>query len=175
MYRNSGERPGRGRLVRDKIVENVSERSNFQLSTFMKNIIFTILVLLPFCVHAQVADIVGDWATVDDKTGESFSIVRIFKSTDGLYFGKISKMLVGKGLTCIECTGSDKDKPLEGLVIIRGFKEKNGELVGGRVLDPESGKFYYGKIYLKKGNLVLRGSIDKAGILGRSQTWKRTK
>ena len=51
------------------------------------------------------------------------------------------------------------------------MKAEDGQLVGGKVLDPESGKFYYGKIYLKGGNLVLRGSLDKLGFLGRNQTW----
>ena len=141
-----------------------------------KHLLFTLSVLLsPLFMSAQVSAILGDWNTVDDKSGDSFSIVHIFRATDGKYYGKIAKMLVGDNLTCTECTGADKDKPLEGLVIIRGFEEKDGELVGGRVLDPESGKFYYGKIYIKNGNLVLRGSIDKRGILGRSQTWRRVK
>jgi len=131
-----------------------------------------LMSMLP--MGAQVQQILGDWNQVDDKSGDTWSVIRIYKATDGKYYGKIAKMLVGgPDEKCVECTGADKDKPLEGLVIIRGFEEKDGQLVGGRVLDPESGKFYYGKIYLKNGNLVLRGSIDKAGILGRSQTWKR--
>lgn len=138
----------------------------------MKHFFLFAFLCCTLCVNGQVNAIVGDWATMDDKSGESYSTVRIYKATDGLYYGKIHKMLVGKDLTCTECVGADKDKPLEGLVIIRGFKEKNGELVGGRVLDPESGKFYYGKIYLKDGHLVLRGSIDKLGVLGRSQSWR---
>ena len=85
-------------------------------------------------------------------------------------------MLVGEpGLRCIECKGEDHNALLEGLVIIRGMHEENGELRGGKVLDPESGKFYYGKIFLKNGKLVLRGSLDKRGILGRNQTWIRAK
>lgn len=120
--------------------------------------------------------ILGDWKTVDDKTGDNFSIVRIYKGSDGLYYGKVAKMLVGPaGLKCDQCKGEDYNVPLEGLVIIRGMsynKEKN-QLEGGKVLDPESGKFYYGKIYPKDGKLVLRGSLDKRGILGRNQTWIR--
>ena len=120
--------------------------------------------------------ILGDWKTVDDKTGDNFSIVRIYKGSDGLYYGKVAKMLVGPaGLKCDQCKGEDYNAPLEGLVIIRGMsynKEKN-QLEGGKVLDPESGKFYYGKIYPKDGKLVLRGSLDKRGILGRNQTWIR--
>jgi uncharacterized protein (DUF2147 family) len=49
----------------------------------------------------------------------------------------------------------------------------DGELRGGKVLDPENGKFYYAKIYLENGKLILRGSLDKRGLLGRSQTWIR--
>ncbi len=130
------------------------------------------LMLTTGASTAQINRIVGDWKTVDDKTGENYSIIHIYKATDGLYYGKIARMLVGpEGVVCEECTGADKDKPLEGLVIIRGMHEENGELHGGKVLDPESGKFYYGKIYFNHGKLVLRGSIDKLGVLGRSQTW----
>lgn len=125
---------------------------------------------------AQVNLILGDWKTVDDKTGDNFSIVTIYKGSDGLFYGKVSKMLVGPpNLKCDQCKGEDHDKPLEGLVIIRGMsynKDKN-QLEGGKVLDPESGKFYYGKIYPKGGKLVLRGSLDKRGFFGRNQTWIR--
>lgn len=139
-----------------------------------KLLLLAAAALLAMGASAQVTAILGDWCTVDDKTGDSYSVVRIYQGKDGKYHGKITKMLVGGAdQTCLECTGEDADKPLEGLVIIRGFEEKDGKLVGGKVLDPESGKFYYGKIYLKNGNLVLRGSLDKAGIFGRSQTWKR--
>ena len=126
--------------------------------------------------YAQLNSILGDWKTEDDKTGDNFSIVSIYKSSDGLYYGKIAKMLVGDpDLRCEQCKDADHNKPLEGLVIIRGMqynKEKN-QLEGGKVLDPESGKFYYGKIYPKDGKLVLRGSLDRRGFLGRNQTWIR--
>lgn len=122
-----------------------------------------------------MSQILGDWKTVDDKTGEKRSIVTIYKGSDGLYYGKVSKLLMYQELhpTCEACQGEDKNAPVEGLVIIRGMKAEDGQLVGGKVLDPESGKFYYGKIYLKGGNLVLRGSLDKRGFLGRNQTWVR--
>ena len=142
----------------------------------MKRIFWMALVLVTMSTQAQISAILGDWKTVDDKTGDSFSIIHIYKATDGLYYGKIAEMLVGpKDAVCTACVDGDKDKPLEGLVIIRGMKynaEKN-QLEGGKVLEPETGKFYYGKIYPKDGKLVLRGSLDKLGVLGRSQTWVR--
>ena len=143
----------------------------------MKKIMSVVIALwMTMNGYAQLNSILGDWKTVDDKTGDNFSIVSIYKSSDGLYYGKIAKMLVGDpDLRCEQCKDADQNKPLEGLVIIRGMqynKEKN-QLEGGKVLDPESGKFYYGKIYPKDGKLVLRGSLDRRGFLGRNQTWIR--
>lgn len=143
----------------------------------MKNrIILGLLALLMSAgASAQLSAILGDWTTVDDKTGERRSIVTIYKGTDGLYYGKVSKLLMYQelDLKCEACKDADHNAPIEGLVIIRGMKAEGGQLVGGKVLDPESGKFYYGKIYMKDGKLVLRGSLDRRGFLGRNQTWVR--
>ena len=141
----------------------------------MRKIGIIVLLLATLSVNAQISSILGDWKTVDDKTGERRSVVTIYKGTDGLYYGKISKMLMytDLDLKCDQCKDEDYNAPIVGLVIIRGMHAENGELVGGKVLDPESGKFYYGKIYLKNGKLVLRGSLDKRGFLGRNQTWER--
>ena len=141
----------------------------------MRKYILILFALMVIAGQAQISAILGDWRTVDDKTGEKRSIVTIYKGSDGLYYGKISKMLMytDMDLKCDQCKGEDYNAPIVGLVIIRGMKAEKGELVGGKVLDPESGKFYYGKIYLKDGKLVLRGSLDKRGFLGRNQTWVR--
>jgi len=140
----------------------------------MRTTFFAALLLLSMSASAQISNILGDWKTVDDKTGEQRSVVTIYKGSDGLYYGKISKMLMyGSDLRCEACKDEDHNAPIEGLVIIRGMKAEEGQLVGGKVLDPESGKFYYGKIFLKDGKLVLRGSLDKRGFLGRNQTWIR--
>ena len=141
----------------------------------MRNICLLFFVFMTISLQAQISSIVGDWKTVDDKTGERRSVVTIYKGSDGLYYGKVSKLLMYQELhpRCEACEGEDKNAPVEGLVIIRGMKAEDGQLVGGKVLDPESGKFYYGKIYMKDGKLVLRGSLDKRGFLGRNQTWVR--
>lgn len=140
----------------------------------------TVLIFLFFAAcltaAAQVNQIIGTWKTIDDKTGEPQSIVKIYKGKDGLFYGKIEELLVdtqGHEAICIACEGEDHNKPVVGMVIIRGMHEEDGCLKGGKVLDPDNGKFYYGKIYIEKGNLVLRGSLDKRGFLGRNQTWLR--
>jgi uncharacterized protein (DUF2147 family) len=70
-------------------------------------------------------------------------------------------------------------KPFENIVGTQLFidmKERKGHLKG-KVYDPESGNTYHGKVTYeaKTDELILRGSLDKAGLLGRSQTWKRKK
>lgn len=125
--------------------------------------------------QAQVANMLGDWTTIDDNTGEAKSIVRISKTEKGSYEGQIIKLLLpgSEGKLCKKCEGKQKDQPMEGLVMLWGFHEDDGALVGGHVLDPESGKVYYAKLSLKNGKLCLRGSLDKYGMLGRNQTWVR--
>lgn len=123
---------------------------------------------------ADVKDMLGEWKTVDDKSGKVRSIVKIYKATDGLYYGKILQLMdQPQDVICEPCEGDDHNKPVVGLVIVRGMKDVNGELCDGKVLDPESGKIYYCRISLKDGKLVLRGSLDKKGFLGRNQTWIR--
>ncbi len=138
----------------------------------MKKILFCLMCFISLSATAQVNAILGKWYTVDDNTGEKRSIVEIYKADNGMYYGKILE-LIGQPQDelCVPCVGDDHNAPVVGLNIIRDMKEEDGKLVGGRVLDPENGKFYYAKISLKDGKLVLRGSIDKRGLLGRSQTW----
>ena len=141
----------------------------------MKSLHFLLaLVLMSTNLLAQTS-IFGEWITVDDKTGEKKSVVSIYQAENGKYYGKIIDLLTGSGdEVCTACVGEDQNKPIIGLVIVRDMQLKDGELRGGKVLDPDNGKFYYAKIYLDKdGTLVLRGSLDKAGLLGRSQTWLR--
>ena len=117
--------------------------------------------------------ILGEWITIDDATNEQKSVVRIYQAKDGKYYGKIIQLFEENALeaVCEACTGEDHKQPIVGLTIIRDMQLKDGELRGGKVLDPDNGKFYYAKVSLKDGKLILRGSLDKAGLLGRSQTW----
>ncbi len=139
----------------------------------MKRILFFAVTLLFSVTLFAQNPLLGEWITVDDATGEQKSIVRIYQADNGKYYGTIIQLLEENGETavCTECTGDDHNKPIVGLTIIRDMQLKDNELRGGKVLDPDNGKFYYAKVYLKDGKLILRGSLDKAGLLGRSQTW----
>ena len=139
----------------------------------MKRILFFAVTLLFTVTLFAQNPLLGEWITVDDATGEQKSIVRIYQADNGKYYGTIIQLLEENGeiAVCTECTGEDHNKPIVGLTIIRDMQLKDNELRGGKVLDPDNGKFYYAKVYLKDGKLILRGSLDKAGLLGRSQTW----
>mgnify|MGYP002512107272 CR=1 FL=1 len=136
-----------------------------------RNLFLTVALFFAATIFAQTP-ILGEWITVDDATGEHKSIVRIYQAENGLFYGQIIDLLgENNDAVCTECTGEDHNQPIVGLTIIRDMQLKDGELRGGKVLDPDNGKFYYAKVYLKDGKLILRGSLDKAGLLGRSQTW----
>ncbi|MDR0547727.1 MAG: DUF2147 domain-containing protein [Dysgonamonadaceae bacterium] len=124
-------------------------------------------------LNAQISAIVGEWKTVDDKTGEIRAVVQIYKGADNLYHGKIIKMFKYADAVCEKCEGADKDKPVLGMIIIRAMKADGDVLKDGYLLDPESGKKYYGTISFdaKTGKLKLRGSLDKRGWIGRNQYW----
>jgi uncharacterized protein (DUF2147 family) len=115
----------------------------------------------------------GEWVTVDDASGEQKSVVNIYQADNGMYYGQIVALFDDPNALCTECKDADHNQPIVGLTIVRDMQLVEGELRGGKVLDPENGKLYYAKIYLENGNLILRGSLDKRGLIGRSQTWIR--
>lgn len=145
----------------------------------MKKIIFSLTFLLAFSLSAlaQVDKIIGKWKTIDDKDGSAKSIVYIYKASNGKYYGKIEKLFKDPEKICTECEGANKNQPISGMIIINNLTEKNGKLTGGTILDPKTGKIYKCNISIEANGekLNVRGSLDKGGWIGRSQTWIRVK
>jgi len=141
----------------------------------MKNFfLFLSFLLCPLLAFSQVDKIVGSWKTIDDKTGEAKSIVRIYKEADGKYYGKVETLFKNPDGKCEKCKGENKGKPILGMVIITEMKEKGDKLSGGYILDPANGERYHASISIEKnGKLKLRGSIDKMGVAGRNQYWEK--
>ncbi len=141
----------------------------------MKKTFLSFFLVMAFSISgfSQIDKIVGKWKTIDDEDGSAKSIVHIFKATNGKYYGKVEKLFKNADSLCTECEGVDKDKPKLGLTVIKNMTEKNGTLTGGTILDPNNGKVYKCNISFeaKENHLKVRGSLDKMGIIGRSQTW----
>lgn len=128
--------------------------------------IFVTFALMFMSIAALFAQdqFIGKWTTIDDKTKEPAGVVEIYQDADGLYYGKL-----------VDTYGEDKSAV--GTMIVRGMKYDDGKLVDGKVYDPDVAKLYYCTIKYdaKKQELNLRGSLDKRGILGRTQTWLKYK
>lgn len=139
--------------------------------------VFAALVLVAMAgpALAQMTP-VGVWKSLDDKTGEAKSEVRI-TDNGGVLSGKVERVLrkdADPKAVCSECTDDRKGQPIVGLEIIRGAKQVEGKAVweGGKILDPENGKTYTLRLTPTDGGakLDVRGSI---GPFGRTQTWVR--
>lgn len=133
-----------------------------------------LLAAAPLLAQAQTSP-VGRWKTIDDETGRVKSIVEITQDQTGALQGKVVQVMHsdrGPNPTCDKCEGEDKDKPVQGLTILRGLKpDGDGQWAGGTILDPAKGKTY-------KSKLRMDGA-DKLGVSGcitficREQTWQR--
>lgn len=134
-------------------------------------LILAFSLLLSGMIQAQ--SITGTWKTVDDETNEAKGHMDLFMG-DGKLYGKISKLLKSApDKRCENCPGDRKNQPVLGMIVLVDMKEKDGHWQSGSILDPEKGKWYNCKIWLKNGDpntLVVRGYI---GPFYRTQYWYR--
>jgi uncharacterized protein (DUF2147 family) len=145
----------------------------------------TRLVLIPILLSlcstgsawAEKGSIVGSWKTIDDKTNQPKSIVKIYKKGEK-YYGRVTKLFRNKGEDpnprCNKCKDSDprKGKRIKGMVILKNLVKKGEKYADGKILDPKNGKVYTCKLWLEKGKLKVRGYV---GFFFRTQTWHRVK
>jgi uncharacterized protein (DUF2147 family) len=132
--------------------------------------VFTVL-FVPVVLAQSPA---GTWTTIDEKTGKKRAVVRLSIS-GGSLSGTIVKVYSQPGDTgiCAKCPGAFKNKPVQGLQVIWGLKDKgNGHWEGGRILDPKSGKIYRAKLTVQGNKLFVREYVGFS-VLGRTQLWVR--
>lgn len=122
-------------------------------------------------------DVLGKWNTIDDETGRKKSIVELYKEGDKLY-GKVVKLFrlpdEDPDPVCDKCDEDDPryNKKVLGMVILEGLEWDGEEWDDGTIMDPKNGKVYSCKLWLKDGELQVRGYIGFS-LIGRSQTWIR--
>ena len=141
----------------------------------MKHLILILISLYLSSSFGQ-SGIVGKWRTIDDETGKPISVVEIFER-QGKIYGRVIEIIdpKGKGKSCVNCTGEDKNKPLLGLTVIKGLTKDGHEYNGGKILDPKHGKLYKCYISLEeKDKLKVRGYVG-ISLFGRTQYWHRVK
>jgi len=152
-------------------------------------ILFFLLGTTSSLLALEADDLVGIWKTADTEFG--YSHVEIYKEDDK-YHGKVvflsnptysekeAKSVKGakEGELRKDLQNPDKelrDRNINGLKLVTGFKFNGRQWLGGQVYDPESGKTYKGKMWLNKNKtLGLRGFIG-VSVFGRSTVWTRVK
>jgi uncharacterized protein (DUF2147 family) len=116
----------------------------------------------------------GTWVNIDDETGQAKSEIELYVEQGKLY-GRVLRLLLpeDQGKKCVNCKGSDKNKPIEGLLIVRGLSRDDAAWTDGKIMDPANGKSYDCTIRLEDPNtLNVRGFLGFS-FLGRTQVWKR--
>ena len=135
-----------------------------------------LLVLVLFAKvksNAQSDDVIGVWLTFEEK-----SQVRIFKATNGKYYGKIAWLKEDKEEK--DSNNPDlslRDKPLMEMIILKGFSyNKDKEYWdGGTIYDPKNGKTYDCFMWFENDmkKLEIKGYVLGMKFIGRTTTWKR--
>lgn len=141
------------------------------IMTYLLALLLTFLVSVP-----GDPPVVGKWKTIDDKTQKPLSVVEIYEHK-GRFYGKVVEIFDPKDRkrTCEKCPGDDKDKPLIGLVVLKGLQKDGDEYNNGKILDPKHGRLY--RCYITPqgpDKLKVRGFIGFSA-LGRTQYWHRVK
>ena len=138
-----------------------------------------VVLVLAWCGPAwgQASTPAGLWQTVSDRTGQPGGLVRVVE-VDGEYIGTVvavfSPPAPDPHPLCNLCEGDLKDKPVVGMIILRGVRRSGDSYSTGRILDPDEGQVYKCRIALldEGRKLEVRGFIG-IPLLGRSQTWSR--
>lgn len=118
---------------------------------------------------------IGVWKTIDDKTNQPLSLIKI-EQVNGMLEGTIIKTFPPPGETpllyCNLCKDERKDKPIIGMKIMTDLKrDQAGSWSGGKILDPKEGEVYKVKIATEDGKKMdVRGYIG-VPLLGRTQVW----
>lgn len=126
--------------------------------------------------YGQNGIVVGKWKTIDDETGNAKSIVEIYEESGKIY-GKVIEILEEehREKVCSNCSGEDKNKPILGMIVIKGLKKDGDVYTKGKILDPKNGKLYKCFIRLESNDkLKVRGFIG-ISLFGRTQYWYRVK
>jgi uncharacterized protein (DUF2147 family) len=139
--------------------------------------IFFIACVLLFSgtFYGQAHKITGIWLTKDGR-----SQINIYKKNNK-YYGKIAWIRKKEDRNKKDTKNPDpalRNRKILGLEIIKGFTydRDEKEWSGGKVYDPESGKFYNAFMWFEDADyntLYLKGYVMGMRWLGRIEEWTR--
>jgi uncharacterized protein (DUF2147 family) len=144
-------------------------------------VLASILTLSTQTAFAVDKSVLGYWKHVDDDTGKTQSIFKLFEY-QGKLVGKIVKVFPkgsAKAQTvCTECSGTQKNKPVVGLIFFWDFvrdEDSPKKFVDGKILNPEDGKTYNAEAELSEDgkSLAVFGYIRLLVKVGGTSKWLR--
>lgn len=125
--------------------------------------------------------IFGYWKIFDPDTGKVLQVVRLWED-HGKIIGKIMKRPPKPGekvpVVCSECTGAQKDKPLEGLIFMWGLSpdaDNPRKWIEGKVLNPNNGKVFNVELELSEDKKTVKvfGYMKLLVKVGGTHVWQR--
>ena len=147
-------------------------------------IMFTFLMTSIFA-FANGDAVLGKWITEKAKNGNQI-IVEIYKTADNKYNGRVVELTMpvyteGEfvGQEKMDLKNPDdslKHRKLRGIDFVYGFtySQEDKKYEDGYIYVPPLGKTLYSYMKLQKdGTLLVKGSFDKSGLIGKKQIWHR--
>lgn len=143
------------------------------MSRFILSKLILVIIICISCSSLSAQEVFGKWEIKNDA-GRVNSIIEVYEE-NGIVQGKVIKITKEdhRDRKCTECPGDLKDKPIEGLRVIRDFKKEGDEYVNGTLIDPHSGKQYKGKIWVDKENPDLLNVRGYIAFFYKTKTWER--
>lgn len=139
-----------------------------------KSVLFIACLLFSASFAFSQADkILGIW-----MPAKGTSQVRIFKATNGKYYGKVEWLETEKDkLDVNNPDASQRDKKVWGLMILKdvSYNAEKGKWEGGTVYDPDNGKTYDCFMWFDGDDkkMTLKGYVLGMKFVGRSEVWTR--
>ena len=133
-----------------------------------------LILLLCFPALMQSQEVIGKWKIIKEETGEARSIVKIYEE-DGEVYGQVIRILneAKRDKLCTKCKGEDKNKKIEGLILMKHFHKDGEEYVDGTIMNPYDGKIYKSKMWLDEDNPDLLNVRGYVGIFYKTVQWQR--
>ncbi|WP_104696808.1 MULTISPECIES: DUF2147 domain-containing protein [unclassified Helicobacter] len=132
------------------------------------------IIVFVFALHSLLGDIAGYYLLPKNEDGVE-SVVRIFKEKNKYYaYGFASKNNVDLGLDTKNPNEEKRKQEIRGSIFLWDLIEKSDEKYGdGRIYNYVNGKTYYVKAEVKGEMLIVKASVDKKGLFGKTFNWKK--
>lgn len=103
---------------------------------------FTVLLILLFTHNSNAQSVLGNWKTYKHNTNKVRSIIKVFKKDNGKIYGRVI-WLADKEVRdnlCTKCKGEDKDKKIDGMILLKHYEKDGDEYVDGEITNPDNGE-----------------------------------